>query len=132
MKTLLRKAFSVGLVLFVSSTIGSSLMANGVDTCTDLICDIGNRCTEFRSSVIYCTGGMCKGTQGDDCIIGTEGVDYIHAGKGNDLVCALGDGDYVYAGQGDDYVCGGDGPDVVEGGLGVDVLYGEDGEDTLD
>ena len=131
MKTLLWKVFSVGLVLFVSSTISSGLRANGGTGCTINLCDPKDRCTEYRTSIIYCTGGVCKGTRGDDCIIGTEGVDYIHAGKGDDIVCALGDDDYVYAGKGDDYVCGGEGGDVVEGGLGVDILYGEDGEDAL-
>jgi RTX calcium-binding nonapeptide repeat (4 copies) len=84
------------------------------------------------SNLVICQGGICNGTDGNDCIIGTEGSDIINAGKGNDRICGFGGADWVKASYGNDVVCGGGDADVIEGGWGADDMNGGPGNDTLD
>ncbi|SFO53110.1 hypothetical protein SAMN05660359_04100 [Geodermatophilus obscurus] len=63
-----------------------------------------------------------RGTDGDDTLRGTNGVD---------VVMGLGGDDTITGGNGDDVVCGGAGDDVLSGENGADVLLGGFGDDDL-
>lgn len=89
------------------------------------------------------------GTNGDDVLIGTSGVDVIVGRDGNDVIRGLEGRDFICGGPGDDVLYGNegrdeihgyDGDDLIKGGLnddfivgaqGNDVLYGNDGDDYL-
>lgn len=70
-------------------------------------------------------------TNGDDDIVGTEGVDIINAMDGNDTVDGAGGDDQITGGAGFDLIYGGAGNDYLTGGLGGDLVYGGDGDDIL-
>ena len=67
-------------------------------------------------------GGTAYGGQGDNTIIGLNGVDNFGGGPGNDT---------LQGGGGNDILSGGTDDDTVEGGLGNDQLTGNSGNDTL-
>ena len=80
------------------------------------------------------------GTDGNDTLIGTEGVDVIVglAGRdriyglgGNDVLCGGGSRDRIYAGRGHDIVLGGDGDDRIKADQGTDQIWGEGGDDRI-
>ncbi len=84
---------------------------------------------------------IIHGTEDDDTLRGTIGVDVIYGHGGNDYIQADGDTDYVYGGDGDDTVIGGDDADIVHGdagndwvrgGFGDDVLFGDSGDDRVE
>lgn len=62
------------------------------------------------------------GTDGDDVLRGTSGVDVIVALAGHDEIRGLG---------GNDIICGGSGKDTIIGGAGNDTLLGNGGQDTI-
>jgi Ca2+-binding RTX toxin-like protein len=64
-------------------------------------------------------------------LVGTDGVDEIHAAAGNDVVQGLGGDDKLYGEDGSDKILGGDGNDTIDGGAGDDVLVGEAGNDHI-
>lgn|GEM_PF-6668598 len=70
-------------------------------------------------------------TDGDDVILGTDGVDKINAGGGNDVICGLGGADIIDGGLADDIVDAGGGNDLVYGVDGDDALKGGAGADTV-
>jgi len=59
-------------------------------------------------------GGACAGTDANELVVGTTGIDDIDAGKGDD--CILGGG-------GDDILKGEQGTDVCTGGPGTDSFH---------
>jgi Ca2+-binding RTX toxin-like protein len=80
------------------------------------------------------------GTDGDDVINGTGGVDVICAGAGNDVIQGKGDDDWIAGGEGNDVILGGNGSDWIvdgegdnemEGGAGVDWVFGGPGDDLI-
>lgn len=78
-------------------------------------------------NVIYCfppAKGDCRGTAGNDWIVGTDSNDRIYAGSGADFVWGKGGNDKIYLGGGDDVGIGGEGDDEISGGLGNDILIG--------
>ncbi|HEX6868634.1 MAG TPA: hypothetical protein VF119_07495, partial [Candidatus Limnocylindrales bacterium] len=71
------------------------------------------------------------GTDGIDLIFGLEGLDTINGLGGNDLLCGgLGD-DTISGGAGNDAIAGAEGDDSLDGGAGNDALRGENGSDSL-
>ena len=72
-----------------------------------------------------------SGTNDDDVIIGTDGVDVINAGRGDDRIEGLGGDDVLCGDNGEDLILGGDGNDVIVGGNEDDTLVGGDGDDDL-
>lgn len=87
----------------------------------------GGTCA-YMTCNINCTGGDCSGTDGDDIICGTSGVDNIFAGKGDDIVCGEGDNDILQGGWGCDDLYGGAGDnDVLMGGHCEDYFDGGPG-----
>lgn len=82
------------------------------------------------------------GTDFDDEIIGSFGVNTLTGGKGNDTLDGRQGADVLYGGEGDDVLIGGwgsyddalyggDGNDLLFGGAGLDHLDGGDGIDTI-
>lgn len=71
------------------------------------------------------------GTDDDDRLWGSAGVNVVWAGAGNDLIETMAGNDRVCAGPGDDVVRGGDGKDVLRGGDGRDILWGGLASDRL-
>lgn len=72
------------------------------------------------------------GSNGNDTINGTGGIDSIYAYDGDDTVNARGGDDYIDGGDGDDYIRGRGGNDTIVGGAGADVIDGDNGIDTVD
>ena len=74
-------------------------------------------CDSIRSAittVVWCTGGNCNGSNANELILGTTGNDTINGRNG------------------DDCIVGGDGDDTLYGDNDNDVLVGGPGTDTLD
>lgn len=57
------------------------------------------------ANIVYCTGGNCNGTDANDLMFGTSGVDDIQGGKGNDCILAGGGNDDLKGEQGTSDVC---------------------------
>jgi Ca2+-binding RTX toxin-like protein len=74
-------------------------------------------------------GGLKRGTDLDDVLLGGPGADVLRGGEGNDVLWGQRQGDIVSAapdelsgGAGDDIVYGGPGPQLITGGAGADFL----------
>lgn len=79
---------------------------------------------------IECKPHSCEGTNRDDVIIGTKGVDNLSAERGDDVIRARGGDDNALRGDGGaDKIKGAGGQDHLEGGKGQDVLRGGKGFD---
>lgn len=92
----------------------------------------------FYQFIASATGPTCNGlpativgTNGDDVLEGTDGVDVIVALGGDDVIVAGPSADVICAGAGDDVVVANNGRDVVFGDEGDDVLIGNNGRDTV-
>jgi len=70
-------------------------------------------CTMALTSIIVCTGDNCNGTNANDLILGSAGIDNISGKNGNDCIVA------------------GDGNDIIDGDNGTDVCIGGPGNDTF-
>jgi len=68
---------------------------------------------------------------GDDLVIGGDGVEQFLGGSGNDDLRGLGGNDELRGQDGDDTLIGGLGDDELEGGNGNDSLVGGDGDDLM-
>jgi Ca2+-binding RTX toxin-like protein len=79
------------------------------------------------------SGNQCPvGTNGIDTITGTSGTDIATGASGADNISLAGDRDFGYGDHGEDTVNGGSGNgDYVEGGKGPDTLNGGDGDDDV-
>jgi uncharacterized protein YkwD len=94
------------------------------------------------AAVITCNGleATVVGTDGNDTLYGTEGVDVIagldgrdriYGLGGNDIICGGGARDRIFAGRGHDMVFGGDGDDRIKADQGADQIWGEGGDDKI-
>ena len=81
------------------------------------------------------------GTEADEEVNGTNGVDYLYGYYGNDRLFGLGGTDILRGSFGNDYLDGGDGSDGISGnadddtilgGNGLDIIRGDDGQDSID
>ncbi len=70
-------------------------------------------------------------TEGDDVILGTDGVDNIDALGGNDTICGLAGNDTLAGGPGDDTIFGDEGNDRLKGQQDNDTLYGGPDDDLI-
>ena len=77
------------------------------------------------------TGGVIRGTAGDDVIVGSSGPDKIFGRGGNDVICGEGGADKIYGGAGNDELYGGSDSDLIYGQAGFDILIGGAGNDRL-
>jgi len=66
------------------------------------------------NAIVVCTGGNCLGSNANELILGTAGLDNIKGKNGNDCIIA------------------GDGDDDLNGDNGTDVCIGGPGNDTFD
>jgi Ca2+-binding RTX toxin-like protein len=73
----------------------------------------------------------CRGTAGDDRLVGSPRANTIFAEDGNDRVLGRGGEDALKGGGGRDEVYGQEGNDRVKGGAGVDRVYGGPGDDLV-
>ena len=81
---------------------------------------------------VSCDGGVCKGTRGDDRLLGSNKRDIIYAFKGDDKLYGVLANDDLYGFDGTDLLKGGTGDDKLNGGDGLfDELIGGDGDDLL-
>lgn len=110
--------------------------------------DAANNLIEMALEDINWEGGL-RAFQGDDRVLGTNGVDVANGNQGNDTLLGLDGDDYLRGGKnndrleggngndilngnlGDDTCQGGMGDDIVRGGQGNDMLYGDAGRDIL-
>jgi Ca2+-binding RTX toxin-like protein len=97
-------------------------------------------------AAITCPGGSCVGTDGDDTLrgtagldIGLDGADSISGGDGNDTLLGYGGADLLSGGRGADIIEAKEianhppGKDTVRGGCGNDTIYANDGvKDKID
>ena len=85
--------------------------------------DLAERCQGLVPTV--------PGTDGDDVLRGTDGVDVVMGLGGDDVITGANGADVICGGAGDDTLTGDNGDDVLSGGFGVDTLNGSNGSDTL-
>jgi Ca2+-binding RTX toxin-like protein len=72
------------------------------------------------SGTIFCFGGLCHGTGGDDTMIGSNLIDDIRSFEGQDALNGFDGADTLRAGSGRDQAAGGRGADTIYGGDGND------------
>lgn len=80
-------------------------------------------------------GGLARGGEGDDVVIGSatnDDGDYLYGDEGNDVLRGLANPDFLFGGSGDDDLVGGNGGDNLKGEGGDDLLKGGPGYDYLD
>ncbi len=83
-----------------------------------------------RDTLINVSGVI--GSDHDDRVIGTEGVNVLNGGKGDDLLEASGGQDFISGEAGNDTLWAGGGKDQLDGGVGNDSISGDaDGRDEL-
>ncbi len=85
--------------------------------------DLAERCNGLVPTI--------TGTDGNDTLRGTNGVDVVMGLGGNDTITGGNGDDVVCGGAGDDRLSGENGADVLLGGFGTDTLDGGNGDDTL-
>ena len=73
----------------------------------------------------------CRGTAGDDRLVGSPRANTIYAEDGNDRVLGRGGEDALKGGDGRDEVYGQEGNDRVKGSAGMDRVYGGPGDDLV-
>ncbi len=74
---------------------------------------------------------LCRGTAGNDRIVGTNGANVILGLDGNDSIDGLSGNDLLCGGRGNDTLLGKDGRDRIFGEAGNDILRGGRGNDEL-
>lgn len=74
---------------------------------------------------------LINGTTGVDMLFGMGGDDTLNGAGGSDLICGGADDDLLNGGAGNDYLNGEAGTDTLNGSTGNDFLRGMGGDDTL-
>ena len=88
---------------------------------------------EYMIAVLKHSGGktrLYEGTNENDLLQGTAGLDYFFMGAGNDIAYGYGGNDRLYGEEGNDNLYGGAGDDTLVGGTGNDYMDGGAGADT--
>jgi trimeric autotransporter adhesin len=88
------------------------------------------RSPSILPSVVDHTQIVLGTVAGNDPLLGSANLDYIHGGGGNDIMNGADGNDIVDGGTGNDILEGGKGSDLLVGGKGDDQLNGGDGSDT--
>lgn len=101
----------------------------------------GPTCNDLPATIIGTNGNdWLSGTGGVDVIVGLDGDDYIEGFGGDDVLCGndgddeiWGDGgnDWISGGNGEDRILGNGGNDEIHGGDDMDDIDGNNGEDTI-
>ena len=90
-----------------------------------------SQCAALNLTSIVSGSGTVNGTNGNDLILGSAGVDTLNGANGPDCLMAGSGADTLNGGAGTDILLGGDGNDNLLGNAANDTLYGEGGNDTL-
>src|SRR5919199_6496102 len=83
------------------------------------------------AKTFHCNGGLCRGTNNNDTIYGSDARDPIYSLRGADLVRGNGSADSLNGDGGRDRLSGGRGNDTVNGGDDDDLVAGNTGFDAL-
>lgn len=119
-----RRAMLAAMAALVTLTVLATLFGvSGDEPGAELSAD-GATCEGLPATIV--------GTDRNDTLDGTEGVDVIVAKGGNDTIRGYGDDDVICAGAGDDKIMTGAGDDVAIGGTGDDWVTSESGGDRVD
>ncbi len=86
---------------------------------------------QLDESMFIMPSSILEGGDGDDTLIGANGVDFITGGDGDDIIDGHGGNDMLSGNQGVDVISGHDGSDTIRGGQGDDVIIGGRGDDHL-
>ena len=73
----------------------------------------------------------CRGTAGDDRLVGSARANTIYAEDGNDRILGRAGDDALKGGDGRDEVYGQEGNDRVKGSAGMDRVYGGPSDDLV-
>ncbi|MDH4303587.1 MAG: Ig-like domain-containing protein [Nitrospira sp.] len=87
--------------------------------------------TSVQGTVSPTIGTRQLGGNGNNCLTGNAGPDYLDGGKGNDRLTGGAGNDTLLGDKGNDCLSGGGGNDRLLGGHGDDLLVGGTGADTL-
>jgi len=135
------KSILMLLGVIIISFIPQSSQAQGLIECAVLevpretgvqLCETLAMTQELNVVICPENGGDCLGTSQNDCIVGSDFMDIIDAGKGDDLVFGFEGNDLIIGGQDGDFLLGGNGEDVIEGGWGEDTICGGQNDDVID
>ena len=127
MKRIVLLAASMALALLVVA--GVALAQDGVRK----VCDTNCRGTAGDDYLIgTAKPNSIRGLQGADLVQGKAGGDTLYGGPGGDAIYGANGQDKVYADPGNDYVDGGAGEDHINAGAGDDTIAAKDGfEDQI-
>ncbi len=75
--------------------------------------------------------GDCRGTSGDDRLVGSVRDNVIYAEDGGDRMLGRNGDDQLKGGDGRDEVYGQEGADRVKGSAGRDIVFGGPGDDLV-
>ena len=89
------------------------------------------KCQGKPATQMATDGGVTRGSNGRDVIVGNPGADNIKLKKGSDRACGNGGKDRIDGGPGGDLLSGAGNRDLLEGGKGRDRLRGGRGADRL-
>ncbi|TKB76582.1 MAG: hypothetical protein E8D42_16905 [Nitrospira sp.] len=78
--------------------------------------------TTVQGAVSLTIGTRQVGGNGNNCLTGNAGPDYLDGGKGNDRLTGRAGDDTLLGGKGNDLLVGGTGADILTGGLGNDTF----------
>jgi predicted extracellular nuclease len=95
--------------------------------------DLTERCQGLVPTIRGTEGDdVLRGTNGVDVVMGLAGDDVLTGGNGDDVICGGAGNDTLTGDNGGDVLLGGFGDDRLSGANGGDVLVGGPGADTLD
>lgn len=102
-------------------------------TVSDLVPAECNSLRGVLTRVHVCSGGSCSGTNADELILGTAGIDEIDGKNGMDCIVGGGGNDNLNGGNDADILVGNDGDDILDGGpkKDDDVCYGGAGANSF-
>ena len=119
-----RMGSNFGEVWTMNASDGGNIIRITNNAATDQRCDWQPLCT------IYGAGDI-QGTEGNDIICGSEGVDRVNALGGHDIIYGFGGNDQFIGGDGHDRIFGGIGNDSFIAGPGSDFTSGGPGLDRF-
>jgi Ca2+-binding RTX toxin-like protein len=127
MKRIVLLTASMTLALLIVAEV--ALAQDGVRK----ICDTNCRGTAGNDRLIGTANpNIIRGLQGADLVQGKAGGDTLYGGPDGDAFYAANGQDKVYAGLSNDYVDGGSGEDYINAGPGDDTIAAKDGfEDQI-
>ena len=119
-----------GVDLFsYSSAVGG--LAIDVDLTAGTASSINTGTLQIKQTVTLSQIEDARGTQLNDTLDGSNGVNQLEGLNGNDSLSGLGANDTLFGGDGNDTLSGGANQDQLFGGNNDDVLNGDESSDTI-